>query len=995
MTADYGLGIDLGTTHTAAAVLVDGRVESARLGARRMEIPSAIFVKEDGGLLVGDAAERRGQDEPARLAREFKRRLGDPVPTIVGGMPLSTLTLTAKLLRYVLDTVTTQQSAPPAHVALTYPAHWGPYKRDQLDQAIRLADAGPVRLISEPEAVAHRHAAAGRITPGETVAVYDLGGSSFDVAVLRRDPDGFTLLGAPEGVDQLGGGDFDEAVYAHVLSTLDGVDFDDPEAAAALARLRRDCVEAKESLSFDTEVTVPVALPGRHTRIRISRATFESLITLPIRDTVDATRRALRSAGIQPDSLAGILLAGGSSKIPLVASVLNDAFGRPIITDSHPELSVALGAASLSRTPIPRTPEAPPPDLPAGDDASEISRRESAVVVSNGGPPTRTAATEPAAAPVSPASLAAPGSAAGSATTVPAAQPGHGTTVPAAQPGHGTTVPAARGAAAGGSPAGGSPAGGSPSGGSPAGGSPSGGSPAGGSPAGGSPAGGSPSGGSPAARLGLSVRPAPKQDFTELRTPADPWAAVEAAEAEAARIAAAEAADAAALRAANAAALRAADAAALGAANAAAPRAADAASLGAADSGALRAADSGALRAADAAASRVAAGSSVSGHTVAEQLGTAETVPGYAVPVSPAAGTGEDHEPSTQFIAGAPFGTGGTPYGKKALTARRRRTVTIAGVVVVVVAAAATGIALSNLDGENKATGAAPSAAASAPAGPAPVPTQKLVIRTDTGGPMNSASWQTRIQTLDPVTGAREDLAGTEPGDTLPRWSNDRSRIALTHRSADEPFAIYVMDKTGENRRVLVEDVTGGRVVWSPDDSRLAFVRKVGDNPQIFTIPAGGGEPTALTDSATQKDDPVWSADGKSIIYWAKEKGVRSLFALDVANPQEPGRRITEAELGDSLDPAVSPDGTQILFTRKIGEDNYDVWQIGLDGSGPKPVTNDAAREMDPTWSVDGEWFAYVRGDLNHPQIYIERKDGTGEQPLTKGDDREGHPCWF
>ncbi|MEU4689119.1 Hsp70 family protein [Actinoplanes sp. NPDC023714] len=865
MTADYGLGIDLGTTHTAAAVLADGRVESARLGARRWEIPSAIFVKEDGGLLVGEAAERRGQDEPARLAREFKRRLGDPVPVIVGGVPLSTLTLTAKLLRYVLDTVTAQRSAPPAQVAITHPAHWGPYKRDQLDQAIRLADAGPVRLLSEPEAVARRHAAAGRVGPGETVAVYDLGGSSFDVAVIRRDGDEFTLLGTPEGVDQLGGGDFDEAVYAHVLDALGGVDLraaEDPETAAALARLRRDCVEAKESLSFDTEVTVPVALPGRHTRVRINRSAFEALIALPVRDTLDATRRALRSAGIPPEDLAGILLAGGSSRIPLITSVLERELGRPVLTDSHPELSVALGAASTSARPFRGTPEAavpagplpadphaagsPPvgaesiPDVsvsagpvPTGGDASEISRRESAIVAPNGGPPTRTSPTEPART--------------------------------------GAVSPAG--------------------------------------------------GGSPAARLGLSVRPAPKQDFTELRTPADPWAAVEAAEAEAARTAAAEAADAAALRAA-------------------------------------------------------AADSEVAGATV---------------PVSPASGgVGEEHEPSTAVIR-AGHATG-TPYGRKALTARRRRTVTIAGVAVVAVAAAATGIVLSNLHDDNRASGAGPTAApSSAVAGPAALPAQKLVIRTDTGGSMGSATWVTRIRTLDPVSGARQDLAGTEPGDTLPRWSNDRSRIALTHRDPDRTNAIYVMDRTGADRRLLVDDVSGGRVVWSPDDQRLAYVKK----SQLFTIPAGGGEPTQLTTSNAPKDDPIWSADGRSIIYWAEEDGVRSLFALNVADPQEPGERITKADLGDAMDPAISPDGSQILFTRKIDSSNYDIWQIGADGSRPKAVTNDEAREMDPTWSPDGEWFAYVRGDLDHPKVYVERRDGSGEQPLTRGSDREGHPCWF
>src|SRR5689334_9785748 len=185
VTGNYGLGIDLGTTQTAAAVRDDaGRVEVVRLGGRRAEIPSLVFVKEDGGLLVGEAAERRGLGEPGRLAREFKRRIGDPVPILVGGTPFSAHALTAKLLRQVLDEVTRLRDGAPSSVTLTHPANWGPYKREQFSQAVRLADAGEVRLITEPEAAALQHATARRIGAGETVLVYDLGGGTFDVALL-------------------------------------------------------------------------------------------------------------------------------------------------------------------------------------------------------------------------------------------------------------------------------------------------------------------------------------------------------------------------------------------------------------------------------------------------------------------------------------------------------------------------------------------------------------------------------------------------------------------------------------------------------------------------------------------------------------------------------------------------------------------------------------------------------------------------------------------
>ena len=110
----------------------------------------------------------------------------------------------------------------------------------------------------------------------------------------------------------------------------------------ALARLRRDCIEAKEALSYDTEVMVPVALPTLHTRVRLNRSEFETMITPALLETIAALRRALRSAGVEPAQLRSILLAGGSSRIPLVSQLLSVEFGRPVVLDP-PEHSIALG----------------------------------------------------------------------------------------------------------------------------------------------------------------------------------------------------------------------------------------------------------------------------------------------------------------------------------------------------------------------------------------------------------------------------------------------------------------------------------------------------------------------------------------------------------------------------------------------------------------------------------------------------------------------------
>jgi outer membrane protein assembly factor BamB/actin-like ATPase involved in cell morphogenesis len=356
----YGLGVDLGTTYTAAAVAVAGRLDPVRLGSQQPEMPSLVFLRPDGTVVVGEAAQRRGQHEPARLAREFKRRMGDPVPVMLGGSPFSAHALTARLLARVIETVVQHRGGAPERIVVTHPANWGPYKRELLAQAIHLADIGEVALRSEPEAAAVRYAGTERVAEGEIIAVYDLGGGTFDAAVLRKSADGFDVLGRPEGIEQLGGIDFDEAVLEHVRATLgdalDGLDPQDDETSAALARLRRECVEAKETLSYDTEAVVAVALPRLHTRVRITRSQFEAMITPALDDTVAAVRRALRSAGVRADQLRALVLTGGSARIPLVGEVLSTAFDRPVVLDETPELGIALGAAMLAGRP----PAAPP-----------------------------------------------------------------------------------------------------------------------------------------------------------------------------------------------------------------------------------------------------------------------------------------------------------------------------------------------------------------------------------------------------------------------------------------------------------------------------------------------------------------------------------------------------------------------------------------------------------------------------------------------------------
>jgi actin-like ATPase involved in cell morphogenesis len=415
MALPYVLGIDLGTSYSAAAIDENGKTEIVQLGSRAAVVPSVVVLRADGEVLTGEAAERRSQSEPARTAREFKRRLGDPTPLILGGTPYGAESVTGLLLKAVVERVVEQRGEPPALVAITHPASYGPYKIDLLQQAVRQADIGETVFLSEPEAAALHYAGQERIEPGTVVAVYDFGGGTFDASVLRKTADGFELLGQPEGMERLGGIDFDEAIFQHVLSSVraqaDGLDANSPAVQTALARVREECREAKEALSADTEAVIPVTLPNLHTEVRITRAEFESIVTPRIRETVGALERSVRSAGRSFDDIDRILLVGGTSRIPLVGALVRELTGRPVALDAHPKHAVALGAAAeaqrrlpaLAASPVLPAPAAAP--LAAAEPPEPIAVPVAPVappVQSGTGPSVASSRERPSSAPQSP-----------------------------------------------------------------------------------------------------------------------------------------------------------------------------------------------------------------------------------------------------------------------------------------------------------------------------------------------------------------------------------------------------------------------------------------------------------------------------------------------------------------------------------------------------------------------------------------------------------------
>ncbi|MCU1565997.1 MAG: molecular chaperone [Pseudarthrobacter sp.] len=351
----YVLAIDVGTSFTAAAVVRFGQEaspapESLPLGLRGAAVPSVLYYPEEGPLLVGEAAERRGLDSPGRVVREFKRRVGDAVPISVGDLSLPAEDVFATMARWVVDRATEREGAPPSELILTHPAAWGSHRISVILAAMAAKGLNTISLVPEPEAAALYYASQVRVEAGSTIAVYDLGGGTFDTAVLRKTGSNrFQLVGRPEGIENLGGADFDAAVFRYVAEhtgdVLSALDLADAGVRGALGRLRRECVEAKEALSSDSEASISVLLPGFQQQIRLVRADFEALIEDSVQDTVEALEASLAQLELEPSDLSAVLLIGGSSRIPLVAQLISETLDRPIAVDADPKSSICLGAA--------------------------------------------------------------------------------------------------------------------------------------------------------------------------------------------------------------------------------------------------------------------------------------------------------------------------------------------------------------------------------------------------------------------------------------------------------------------------------------------------------------------------------------------------------------------------------------------------------------------------------------------------------------------------
>jgi outer membrane protein assembly factor BamB/Ethanolamine utilization protein EutJ (predicted chaperonin) len=346
----FAVGVDLGTSNTVAVVRwPDGRTRPLLVDGAPIT-PSGVLLDEHGRLHVGRDAQRMALLDPARFEPNPKRHI-DEDAVLLGDREVLVVDLLAAVLGAVARvTVETVGFLPPA--ALTYPAAWGQPRRDKLVAAAGRAGWPPVHLVPEPVAAARYFADVLRrpVPFGSSLAVFDFGGGTLDIAVVRNDGGRFAVLGTG-GIPDLGGLDIDAALVEHLGGVLrDSM----PDAWRGLASpdtisLRRnrrlfweDVRGAKEMLSRST--VAPVAVPDVDRAVHLTREELERVASPLLRRAVYETGAVIARCGLRPDQLAGLFLVGGSSRLPLVARLLHAELGIAPTVLEQPELPVAEGA---------------------------------------------------------------------------------------------------------------------------------------------------------------------------------------------------------------------------------------------------------------------------------------------------------------------------------------------------------------------------------------------------------------------------------------------------------------------------------------------------------------------------------------------------------------------------------------------------------------------------------------------------------------------------
>jgi molecular chaperone DnaK len=355
------VGIDLGTTNSLIGVMDAGfPILIANKNGARLT-PSVVHFPADGPALVGEPAARMRALKPAQtiysikrfmglrgddlresdpdVSYELERTPGKPVRVIAAGKDHSPEEISALILGKLKADAEFSLGHPVSRAVITVPAYFNDAQRGATKRAGELAGFTVERIVNEPTAAALAYGL-DKLKGSSKIAVFDLGGGTFDISILELNNGVFEVL-STNGNTRLGGDDIDNAIMAHLRAN--GFPADKPES---VARLREAAIDAKHRLSVDeaVKIEVPFLEGGRNFSAELTRPELERLSRSIIEQTRAHCRRSLADAKLEPCDLDAVILVGGMTRMPLVRKLVGEIFGREPNTSQNPDEAVAIGA---------------------------------------------------------------------------------------------------------------------------------------------------------------------------------------------------------------------------------------------------------------------------------------------------------------------------------------------------------------------------------------------------------------------------------------------------------------------------------------------------------------------------------------------------------------------------------------------------------------------------------------------------------------------------
>ncbi|MDR0819150.1 MAG: Hsp70 family protein [Oscillospiraceae bacterium] len=341
------IGIDIGTSFSSVAYLKDGKAEKVKPGAsQNYSVPSAVFVKNDGTLLIGQAAVRNIQVDSSRFKDNFKRDFGTDKPYPLGGRNVTPDEIYTEYFRYFKDSVEKSTGAKVDKAYITHPVGYSESKRLLLKKSANYAGLMNIEFIDEPTAAALSFFADHKPKNGETLLVYDLGGGTLDLTLAVTTENGVRLLTEPLGDMNLGGIDFDRELFGEITAEFSkGNDLTEYLSDNRfVVELNGKAVDAKLALTDDTSAYVSVNHHNGYLEHTITRERYDELISSYIARSCELIEKIAKNAGLTPATIDRVLLVGGSSRIPLVTTRVERIIGKTALKTADPELAVCMGA---------------------------------------------------------------------------------------------------------------------------------------------------------------------------------------------------------------------------------------------------------------------------------------------------------------------------------------------------------------------------------------------------------------------------------------------------------------------------------------------------------------------------------------------------------------------------------------------------------------------------------------------------------------------------